>query len=172
MKPEPLAQLPQEATAARPPLTTALPAVPSTRGTPSPFQDAPTDPFNVVPQLAQPLVPYAASFGTFASADVTDFALAANPQTALDAARLDQLAIDLGALVAGGPDGVGETCTFHLEVPGLGRMEGQVSMRNGQANVELHATRPQVAAALRSRQQEMQKSIDQASQGDVTLFIV
>lgn len=86
--------------------------------------------------------------------------------------QLDQLAVDLAEIIEAGRIGRSERCTFDLDVPGWGRLEGHISIQDGEADVELHALRPGAAAALRSRLHDLQRMVDSESGGDVNLIIV
>lgn len=91
-----------------------------------------------------------------------------------DAVRtaIEQLSMELGPLVGAGIHGGLDACSFDLELPGLGSLQGRLSVRRDRADMELRALTPAVAAALRSRRHELQQGIDQAAGGyDVTLFI-
>jgi hypothetical protein len=104
--------------------------------------------------------------------DVAVFAQeAAGAGIAISATPLDPLAIELGEAVEAACLSR-EDCTFDLDVPGFGRLEGRFSMRSGTADLELHALRPASAALLRGRQHELQRMVDRESGGDVNLFIV
>jgi hypothetical protein len=87
------------------------------------------------------------------------------------AAAMEQLSIELGALVDAGAHGGIEGCNFDLELPGLGRLQGRVSVRRDRAELELRALNPGTAAALRSRRHELQQGLDRAVDGEVHLFI-
>jgi hypothetical protein len=140
---------------------------------PGALRDLAPEPTDVIPQLEQGLAPGMAAPAEFRSDsdDAATFASESGLQ-AQATAPLDQLAVELGALVDAGTLDGQESCSFELELPGLGRIDGRVSIRGGQASLELHATRSGVAAALRSRQHELQKSVEHAARGEVKLFIV
>lgn len=104
-------------------------------------------------------------------ADIAVFEKALRPGSATTA-TLDRLAAELGELADAQRTAPCDGCAFDFELPGLGRMEGRISIRRGHADLELHALRPGAAAALRARQHELQRKLDQASGGDVSLFIV
>lgn len=139
-------------------------------GAPVAFQDELVDPSRVTPQLAQDLAPLPDNFSQ--SPDAAAFADASRAGQAPGAAPLDQLSVELRALVEMGAGDLSEACSFHLEIPGLGRLNGRLAIRGGQAQLELSAARQSVAASLRSRQHELQRSVDQSSRGEVNLFIV
>jgi len=139
-------------------------------GIPAPVKDELVDPSRVTPQLAQDLAPLPDSFSQ--SPDATAFAAASRAGQAPGAAPLDQLSVELCAMVEMGAGDLSESCSFHLDIPGLGRLNGRLAIRGGQAQLELSAARQGVAASLRSRQHELQRSVDQSSRGEVNLFIV
>jgi Flagellar hook-length control protein FliK len=134
------------------------------------FQYELVDPSRVTPQLAQDLAPLPDSFSK--SPDATAFADASRVGQVPDAAPMDQLSVELRALVEMGAGDLSEACSFHLDIPGLGRLNGRLAIRGGQAQLELSAARQGVAASLRSRQHELKRSVDQSSRGEVNLFIV
>lgn len=85
---------------------------------------------------------------------------------------LDPLARGLTDLIDEGRVAAKASFEFDIDTPGLGLLQGRVSISNGQADLELRACRPASAAALRARQSELQRLIDRESDGDVSLFIV
>lgn len=137
---------------------------------PGPCGDELVDPSGVTPQLAQGLSPLPEIFSL--SRDAVAFADASRADQAPGAAPLDQLSVELRALVEMGAGDLSEACSFHLDIPGLGRLNGRLAIRGGQAQLELSAARQAVAASLRSRQHELQRSVGQSSRGEVSLFIV
>src|SRR5204863_4241442 len=104
--------------------------------------------------------------------DVAFFMQAMAPEGGAGGAELKQLAGELGKLVADWNTTARDGCTFDIEVPGLGRLAGRVSVNAGQADVELQAMRTASGAALRARQQQLQRMLDRESGGDVNLFIL
>jgi len=139
------------------------------RDAPDTLFDTPPNPSSLALPWWPTLPHWADSLG--APDDGAAFARAASPAAAGDAAGLDRLGTELGALLACGPDELCEPCTFQLTLPGWGRMEGRMSAHGGRAQLELHAARPQLAALLRSRQHELQQAVEHSSQGDVNLLI-
>ncbi len=95
--------------------------------------------------------------------------MAVNPTSAV---RLDQLAGELGEIIDKKGVGSREGCTFDIELPGLGRLQARVSIRAGQADLELSAARAASSAVLRSRLQELRRLVGRESGGDVNLSIV
>jgi hypothetical protein len=61
---------------------------------------------------------------------------------------------------------------FSVESLSLGALRGRVSVSAGRAEVELQAFRPATAAALRSRQSQLQQMVRRGSDGDVELRIL
>lgn len=93
---------------------------------------------------------------------------ASSPKTAV----IDRLTTELAEFAELGRLGACDSCAFELDLPGLGRMEGWVTIRRGHADLELQALRPSTAAALRARRHELQRRLDQASGGEVSLSIL
>lgn len=145
-------------------------SAPVSLGAPDDFWRAPDDSSQPVAQLPQDLLSLLRVEAT--PDDAHGFAQATLPPEMPGTAPLDQLGDELRALVDAGGVESGESCKFELEVPGLGRLSGRIAMRGGQAQLELHAPRQAVAATLRARQQELQRSVDQCTRGEVSLFIV
>ena len=99
--------------------------------------------------------------------DAEAFAAAGRmPAAELPLTAIEQLNVELAALVGAGAHGDLDTCSFDLELPGFGRLQGRLSIRRDRADLELRALSPGIAAALRSRRQALQQGIDQAVGGD------
>lgn len=99
-----------------------------------------------------------------------EFAVAASPPST-SAASLDAMAMQLSELISEGRAD-GDSCSFDLEVPGLGRLEGRMTIRGPQAEVQLRAQRPSAAAILRERRHDLQHLVQRESDGDVSLSIL
>jgi hypothetical protein len=83
------------------------------------------------------------------------------------------LAEEIGALVSSLGENAGDACTFQLDVPDLGSLYGRVTVRSHhQVDLELRALKPAVATALRARQRELQHSVSDSVERQVTLFIL
>ena len=134
------------------------------------------DAAGVVPVLAQDLALWTtlcATPSTDSANSAEAFAVAGSASVPdLSPTALEQLNIELAALVDAGAHGDIDSCSFDLDLPGLGRLQGRLSIRRDRADLELRALTPGMAAALRSRRHELQQGIDQAVDGhDVNLFI-
>lgn len=130
----------------------------------------------VVPVLAQDLALWKTLCAPPAAdhADSTETFAAAGSASATDQppTALEQLNIELTALIEATAQGDLDTCSFDLDLPGLGQLQGRLSLRRDRADMELRGLTPGMAAVLRSRRQELQQGLDQAVSGhDVNLFI-
>jgi len=135
----------------------------------SPWSDR-ADGTNVVP-LLQPMPQLFAALPAPPLDDVVTFRQDVARDSAV-ALPLDQVAAELSAAVGNDKAGSAEGYSFDFEVPGLGRMEGRVSVQGGLADVQLHVLQPAAATALRQKLSQLQDLVDRETGGDVTLSIV
>jgi hypothetical protein len=126
------------------------------------------------PELApEETVPMPPCQGFADASDAAAFASEVSaPSPAPAAAWMASLAEGLGEHIEDGRTAPGMPCEFELDVPGLGHLAGRVSFGKGQADLELRASRPAAAAALRARSTQLQRLVDRESGGDVNLFIL
>lgn len=84
---------------------------------------------------------------------------------------MQQLTEELKAQLDAGTGSGLDSCSFEVDVPGLGRLQGRMTLRRDRADLELRALTPGLAHALRMTRASLQAGVDQAVDGDVNLFI-
>lgn len=104
--------------------------------------------------------------------DATGFAHEMSAPTAsLSPHRLATLADQMRSWIEEGRMAQGLSCDFSVEMPELGTLCGRLSITPHGADLELLASRPAVAAALRNRLPALQALVRRDSGGDVNLSV-
>jgi hypothetical protein len=104
--------------------------------------------------------------------DATDFAREVTAPTAsLSPGHLAALADHARGWIEEGRMAQGLNCDFSVEMPELGTLSGRLSITPQGADLELLASRPAVAAALRNRLPALQALVRRDSGGDVNLSV-
>lgn len=104
--------------------------------------------------------------------DATGFAHEVSAPTAgLSPHRLATLADQMRSWIEEGRMAQGLSCDFSVEVRELGTLSGRLSITPHGADLELLASRPALAAVLRSRLPVLQALVRHDSGGDVNLSV-